>query len=57
MTKATLIKVIGTVLAGGVIAALPMVPPPYHDPAVNLVTLVLGWLHIPRPGDVKAGAQ
>jgi hypothetical protein len=49
-------KILGTILAGAVVAALPLIPPPYHDMAVSTVTMILGWLHIPRPGDVKAAS-
>lgn len=53
MTKASLIKITGTVaavVAGGGAAFLPE---QWRPVAVAVAALLLGWLHLPQPGTVK----
>lgn len=54
MTKQSLIKVLGTVAATVVAGGAAFLPEQYRPLALALAGLALGWLHVPRPGDVKA---
>lgn len=54
MTKATLIKLVGTIASATVAGGAMFLPEPYRPLALALAGLALGALHIPRPGDVKA---
>jgi hypothetical protein len=53
MTKQTVLKTAGTVAAAVVAGGAAFLPPTYREIAVAVAGLVLGWLHLPRPGDVK----
>jgi hypothetical protein len=48
-------KILGTVLSAAVLAGVNFLAPAYRDAALAAFTLVMGALHIPRPGDVKEG--
>lgn len=56
MTKATLTKILGTVLATIAGGSAPFIPSPYGPAAMALATLLLGWLHLPQPGTVKVSS-
>lgn len=53
MTKATLIKLLGTVLATIAAGGAPFIPAPYGAAAAASAALLIGWLHLPQPGTVK----
>lgn len=53
MTKQTLTKVLGTVAATVIAGGATFLPETYRPLALALAGLALGWLHLPRPGDVK----
>lgn len=50
-----LTRVIGTIAAAVLYGGSNALPAQWQGFAREGATLVLGWLHIPRPGDVKAG--
>jgi hypothetical protein len=50
MTKTTIIKTIGTVLAFVAGAGSVFIPEPYRAAVVGFAGGVLGWLHLPQPG-------
>lgn len=54
MKKVNLTKFIGTIAAATVAGGAAALPEQYRPLALAIAGLVLGWLHIPRPGDVKA---
>jgi hypothetical protein len=56
MTKATIIKVIGTIASGILAGGSLAFPPQYRDLALAIAAATLTALHIPRPGDVKAAS-
>lgn len=47
-------KILGTVLSAAATAGVVFLAPVYREGALALFGMVLGALHIPRPGDVKA---
>ena len=53
MTSATLVKVLGTIASAVVASSAQFLPDEYRPVALAVSTLVLGWLHLPRPGDAK----
>lgn len=54
MTKAQIIKFAGTALSFIVGGGALFIPEPYRAVALSVSTLLLGWLHLPQPGTVKA---
>ena len=54
MTKASLIKIIGTIAGATVAGSAAFFPEQYRPLALAVAGLTLGWLHLPRPGDAKA---
>jgi hypothetical protein len=56
MTKASLTKFIGTVAAATVAGGAAVLPEQYRPLALAVAGLVLGWLHLPRPGDAKVAS-
>lgn len=53
MTKATLTKLLGTVLATVAAGGAPFIPSPYGPAAMAFAALLIGWLHLPQPGTAK----
>lgn len=53
-SKATAIKVIGTIASGIAGGGAAFVPEPYRVIVVGIAGLILGWLHLPQPGAQKA---
>jgi hypothetical protein len=55
MKSQTIVKVVGT-LAAGVVSAggIAFLPSQYVPLELAVAGLILGWLHLPRPGDTKA---
>ena len=54
MNKATVLKIIGTVCAGIVASGANFLPEACREMAIEAAGRVLGWVHLQRPGDVKA---
>lgn len=53
MTKQRLTKVLGTIAATVVAGGATFIPEQYRPLALAVAGMVLGWLHLPRPGDAK----
>lgn len=56
MTKQRLTKVLGTVAATVTAGGATFLPEQYRPLALAVAGLVLGWLHLPRPGDEKVAS-
>ena len=56
MSKQRLTKVLGTVASVVAFGGAGFLPEQYRPLAMAVAGLVLGWLHLPRPGDVKAAS-
>ncbi len=54
MNKQTIIKWMGTLAAAVVAGGAAFFPEEYRPLALAVAGLLLGWLHLPRPGDSKA---
>lgn len=52
MTKATIVRIIGSVASAVVASSALFLPQQYRAIALALATFALGALHVPRPGDV-----
>ena len=48
-------KVLGSIFAVAATSAVALLAPAYREAAMACLGVVLGALHIQRPGDVKAG--
>ncbi len=55
MNTQTLTKLIGTLAAAVVAGGAAFFPEMYRPLALAVAGLLLGWLHLPRPGDTKTG--
>ncbi len=54
MKSQTLVKLLGTLAAAVVAGGAALFPEMYRPLALAVAGLLLGWLHLPRPGDTKA---
>lgn len=56
MTKQRLTKILGTIAATVTAGGASFFPEQYRPLALAVAGLVLGWLHLPRPGDEKVAS-
>lgn len=54
MNKQTLTKLLGTLAAAVVAGGAAFFPEMYRPLALAVAGLLIGWLHVPRPGDTKS---
>ncbi len=54
MTSQTIVKLVGTLAAAVVAGGAAFFPETYRPLALAVAGLLLGWLHLPRPGDTKS---
>ena len=57
MTSATITKIVGTIASAVVASSAEFIPQQWKPLALAAATLILGWLHLPRPGDVPKAAS
>lgn len=53
MAKVNIVKLIGTIASATLAGGAVVLPEQYRPLALAVAGLVVGWLHIPRPGDAK----